>query len=840
MLLVPIALAGQTFTGKVTGEDGHPLNSVSVILLADGGRTTLKFTRTGKDGRFSISTDGGRRAGSLMFSCVGYARDTISVNDFRQGQTVVMHEQAVMIKEVKVKAPRITQRGDTLNFLVNSFRQKQDRSIADVIKKMPGLQVGSDGTISYQGRKINKFYIEGLDLMGSKYAQASENISADKVKSVQVLENHQPVNMLRDVSFSEQAALNIVLSDDARNVWQGTAEIGGGTTAQEGAEILGDGRFTAMMFARKMQSISMYKYNNTGKDVMKEVTDRQAYEGGAPTEGSILESITVATPVLEKNRTTFNDSHVIASNWLFKTHKDDDLRLQVSGLLDKTTQSQTTQTVYTDVENGKSIVENVDADKHTSELSAELMYRANRDDIYLVNTMKGFADFNRSTATTMLNGRRMFENVKPRKRYVSDTFTMSKRLKNRRLLSLSAYISYNDLPGSLLLSDNTIQRLDMQSLYWGADTYFGHRLGVFDLRYTLSTNGKSQRMAVYSSNFGGRDSYVEEDTRLSPQISYKGESLNFTAKVPLAWLVRTLNGSNRHDFLFEPSVSVGFQPTARWDFSASYSYSYSPLNVSVSGGLPVFTGYITMRQGLGRLSNTKSHAVSGSLRYKNTLKGQFATVAVRWNKVLDNVLYSSTLTGDIYKSHATDKKADSRMLSVFARLAQSFRWSKLNIGVTAYYINNNYDLLVADVPTPFRMDNLALSADISLQPADWFSLEAYSSYTMSGQESKGNGSFDIPTLNSFSHGIKVFLMPGHWQITWNNDLYHSNDESVSTTYFSDIAVVYRRKAYEIGIALDNIFGNDTYQRRTISTNMRRYQVTQLRQRAITAKVAFNF
>ena len=51
--------------------------------------------------------------------------------------------------------------------------------------------------------------------MGSQYALASENLSADKVKEVQVLENHQAIKSLRDVSFSEQAAINLVLKDEA-------------------------------------------------------------------------------------------------------------------------------------------------------------------------------------------------------------------------------------------------------------------------------------------------------------------------------------------------------------------------------------------------------------------------------------------------------------------------------------------------------------------------------------------------------------------------------------------------------------------------------------------------
>ena len=840
--VVSLTTTAQTYKGKVVDESGKPLCSASVVLLADGGRTTLSFTRTAGDGSFTLSESGkdGKRAESILFSYIGYARDTISVKDFRQGQTIIMHEKSVIIKETKIRAPRVSQRGDTLTYLVNSFKQKQDRTIADVIKKMPGLQVGEDGTITYQGKQINKFYIEGLDMLGSKYSQASENISADKVKSVQVYERHQPVKLLRDVTFSDQAALNIVLTDDARNVWQGLADIGAGTKAQKGAGALGDSRLMAMMFSRKMQSISMYKYNNTGKDVMKEVHDRQSIENDAAVENSILGGIAMPAPSLDPVRTTFNNSNLLATNWLFKTHHGDDLRLQVSGLLDKTTQSQTTQTVYTDLADGNAIVEDVDATQHTSEISAELKYEKNRDDIYLVNTLKGYADFNKSTATTMLNGRGMYENVKPRKRYLQDSFTMSKRLKNNHLLSLSAYFSYNNLPGRLLLSDSTMQRLDMQSFHWGAQTYFSHKAGRFNFKYTLSTKGKSQQLSINNTMLNGNDSYYESDTRLTPEANYSHGSFRLTATVPLVWLARGLNSDTRNDFLVEPSVKAVFRPTARWDFSAAYSYSYNPLDVSLSGSLPIFTDYITMRQGVGRLSRTMSHALNGQVDYKNTIKGQFATLLVTWNNLFDNILYSSEMVGDIYKSCATDKTSDSHILTVFARLAQSFRWSKLNIGVTAYYACNDYDMLVSDVVTPFLMNNLIVSADISLQPAEWLSFEAYSSYTMSNLKNKSNGVYFMPTLNSFSHGIKAFLMPGSWQIEWNNEIYHSNDKSVSFNYFSDISVFYRRKTYEIGLTLDNIFGNNTYRRQTVNTTVCRYQIMQLRPRSVMARISFNF
>ncbi len=259
LLLLSTAAVAQSLTGRVVDTNRAPLEVVSVVLFEKATRKPLAFTRTDADGQFTLSCPD-KQSGTLIFTLLGYAKDSIDIQHFRSGQMVVLKEQSYQIKEVQIKAPRIAQRGDTLTYPVSVFKQQQDRSIADVIAKMPGLLVNDDGSIEYQGRRINKFYIEGLDMLGAKYAQISENLSADKVKSVQVYENHQQVKMLRGLSFSEQAALNIVLRDDAQNIWQGVVDLGAGSSLQQDADLLCDSRFNSMLFSRKMQTFSLYKF----------------------------------------------------------------------------------------------------------------------------------------------------------------------------------------------------------------------------------------------------------------------------------------------------------------------------------------------------------------------------------------------------------------------------------------------------------------------------------------------------------------------------------------------------------------------------------------------------
>ncbi|MCR5313824.1 MAG: carboxypeptidase-like regulatory domain-containing protein [Bacteroidaceae bacterium] len=227
----------------------NPLEMVSVVLK-DSCDSLVGFVRTDQKGKFTIYMDAEKTGFKLSFSFVGYETKDIKLDEFKNNASIVMNEANFVLNEVKVTSKRIEQKSDTLIYSVAGFKQAQDRSIADVISKMPGLEAKNDGSIEYQGKKINKFYIEGMDLLGSKYSQASENLSANKVKSVQVLENHQPVKMLRNMQFSDRATLNFVLNDDAKNVWTGIIEIGSGTTLQEDYRWNREARLVAMLFGR--------------------------------------------------------------------------------------------------------------------------------------------------------------------------------------------------------------------------------------------------------------------------------------------------------------------------------------------------------------------------------------------------------------------------------------------------------------------------------------------------------------------------------------------------------------------------------------------------------------
>lgn len=826
-LITILSLAGraQTFTGRVVDMGGNPLVATSVVAKGAGG-SVVAFARTRADGLFSLTIPSGKVAREVEFNMLGFGKKVVALKDYKNGQTIRLSEKAVALREVKVRPQKIRSNGDTLTYSVSAFRQGQDRSIADVIAKMPGLEVKPNGTIQYQGKAINKFYIEGMDLLGGKYAQASENLSPDKIKSVQVFENHQPVKALKDVQFSEQAALNLVLKDDAKNVWQGIVDVATGASLQGDTEWLRDVRILEMVFGRKRQSISMYKTNNTGKDIEHEVTDLSRFDKTAPTESGILHNISLGAPSLDAKRSKFNDTHIVATNWLFKTKKDDDLKLQFTGLYDRSRQQQERQTIYLDADSAV-ITEAQTARSTRSEWTGELLYKANRENHYLSNTLKGYIDFNKSEGFSMLNGVPTPQRVEPRKRYIVDNLELINKLSDGRSYSITSLFSYSYLPSTLLLSNDSCHALNQSLLYWEVYGYFQHT--IKDVKFTYKAGFQTKTQQLES---GLKDRYSEYRPYFNPSLSYRANSLSITLSIPLSWLSRKYQEQSASKVLFTPHLYIKYDFSSKFNVSGNYSYRWSPNDIADMSRLPIYTDYITQRKGSGQLEHTSGQNASLGLNYRNVATGFFGSANGSYSHSDDAVIYRSRLVGNVYTREATDYRQNSDNYSLYANIGQSFFWMKLSISLSGRYSWNSYDLLIGNVLSRQNARNGSATLRFSMKPTRWLSIEEESAYRFSHRSR-------TDALQSMEHQLKLFLLPGKWQIEWMNELYHSNDESVSTNYFSDLSISYRTKTYEIGLQCSNLFGTRDYRRHYTTSYTDVIVQNQLRPREFLFKVFFN-
>lgn len=193
---------------------GQPIPDVYIMLRTEDGKRILAYSYSQPDGSFILECPQGPQQEFLLTtSRLGYEPYRQKIPAQTQQTEILLKESSLTLREVKVISSPIRRQGDTISYYMSNFHRPQDRNLADVLARMPGIHVQSDGRVQYDGKPINRFYIEDMNLLGERYSLATQNLSPSDIAAVQVYENHEPIKMLRDRSQTEQAALNIKLKD---------------------------------------------------------------------------------------------------------------------------------------------------------------------------------------------------------------------------------------------------------------------------------------------------------------------------------------------------------------------------------------------------------------------------------------------------------------------------------------------------------------------------------------------------------------------------------------------------------------------------------------------------
>lgn len=180
-LIIFLSFVLQSFSqSKISGvlknTEGGSVDFVSVIASpANAPKTILASAFTDENGKFQMSVKSECDSLILKASSVDIAPAQITVPNRTGSYEIIVENRAIELNEIVVKSKKVYSQGDTINYNVGSFLSQTDQSIADVLKKMPGITVSDAGQVSYQGKPIKNFYIEGLDLMKGHYGIATNN-----------------------------------------------------------------------------------------------------------------------------------------------------------------------------------------------------------------------------------------------------------------------------------------------------------------------------------------------------------------------------------------------------------------------------------------------------------------------------------------------------------------------------------------------------------------------------------------------------------------------------------------------------------------------------------------
>ena len=236
--LLPLASRAAVINGVlVDSQDTTELIEASVrLLMANKDSTMVKGTTTDMNGVFNIK---GVKAGKylLRFSYLGYNDVIKHVTVGEDGRdvnmgVVKMDPNTIMLKEavvVGLKSP-ITVKEDTIEFNADTYKTQANAVVEDLLKRLPGVEVGSDGKITANGKEVKKILIDGKEFFSDDPTVASKNIPAEMINKLQVIDRKSDLARLTGVDDGDdETVINLSVKKGMNNGWFGTVNAGYGT-----------------------------------------------------------------------------------------------------------------------------------------------------------------------------------------------------------------------------------------------------------------------------------------------------------------------------------------------------------------------------------------------------------------------------------------------------------------------------------------------------------------------------------------------------------------------------------------------------------------------------------
>ena len=785
------------------------LANVSITLLRNG--KPLKFTRTKEDGTFVFPTTEKQANDKLQATFMGYKKTKTSISSGKE-IIISMASTAFVLKEVQVKGSRITGR-DTISFDLTRFANERDNSLKDVLKKLPGVDIEKNGRINYNGKPINRFTVEGLDLTGGKYNQLEENIKAKDVKKAEVIEHDQPIKALQNKTFTDNVAMNIALKDSARDKLMPTLKpyMLAGHPSHIGGSI------NIMQIGKKKQMMYAAEYDRTGKNLGYSLNQLASYSNRlAPASLPSWISVPSLDAPIDEERLRFNTSQKYSINHIKKNKDDAETRIEANYLRTVTRQERENMSIYNLGDEAPTVT--TEHNHKTMISDAFNLQWENK-----VNKAEHYGNESISLSAAQNDG---LSNI-------NDTLTQRVRIPKLDLaasiyrlfvfkksqLSWRSTADYHHGVADLYVNDDRNRiRTNLwhtaHALQWMKNRFHWTQ----EYRMSIDLNNIYAKYQERSDEIGKNNGFIENSHDEIGQ-----NSLNITGKFTPYWQYKTetFRMSFSPDFIWERFT----YPQKTLLTVSPYLYLYKKLDFRRE--LTIYTGYST---GTGNATNyamkqyrqsyrswytssdiipiTRSLYGKLSYDYKRPIKEIFFSASVNASKNWMNT--ASDLRIEDGKYYTSLYKQDSKSNNIGGSLyiSKGFYDLHLKTRLEGSYNYSKGEQYSSGKAISYTADNYTVKPSIDFSPS-WcaFSYEGEFSFYNSKRQKMAKSSLfnwrqSVSATATISHVDLSFSL-----VHYRNELQEGNHLN---TLLGDASAVWRMKKLRLSAELRNLFNKKNY------------------------------
>ncbi|MDE6652417.1 MAG: outer membrane beta-barrel protein [Paramuribaculum sp.] len=262
--LCAVSAMAYNIRGVIADPDGELLPGATVKLLAARDSALVQGAKTNTKGVFNFT---GVANGKYIVQTIylGYATNNHDITVKGQSvnlDTIVLSESALELAEVVVKGVQteIKVMEDTVEYNAGSYKTQPNAVVEDLLKRLPGVEVDSEGKITANGKEVKKILVDGKEFFSDDPQVASKNLPVEMVDKLQVVDRKSDLARLTGVDDGEdETVINLTVKKGMKNGWFGNAEAGYGTDDRYNAN------FNVNRFWNENQITFLGNFNNVNQ-----------------------------------------------------------------------------------------------------------------------------------------------------------------------------------------------------------------------------------------------------------------------------------------------------------------------------------------------------------------------------------------------------------------------------------------------------------------------------------------------------------------------------------------------------------------------------------------------
>ncbi len=872
-LLFPLLGSAQTvLQGTVSDSTGKTLEGIHILISEPGKNIVIAFTVSDNLGRFQVKLKSLSDSLEIKTSSINFRNSIYYVENKNQNLTFILSPEAQKLKEITIRGAPVTQHGDTIDFSVKAFADQKDRVLADVLKKMPGIEIGQDGKIYYQGRAIQKYYIEGMDLLGGKYNTANDNLPYTSVSSVQILQNHQPKKILRGKIPTNKTSLNIKLKKNIAVT--GTVYAGIGLPP-----FLWDVNITPMIFSKKQQLITSYKTNNTGNDVSRDLNTltiedlADALENNLDHSKNILNIKELSVPDFFKKFFVANNIHLLNTNYLFKTKNEYQIKVNISYLNDVQQSKGKFSSTYFLPNDTLRLNENVQNILYFNSLQGNVTIEKNISKLFLKNSfqIKSFWDSKKGMIKT--DSAKIDQSIKNPYHFLKNKFQLILPVR-KRFLTFTSLSFYSKEPQTLHINPGQFSNI----LNNGKPYYSIKQFSNINKFYTNNSIGMGfvNKNWKFNSKLGfryinqGLNTSLQKDTGgnivtlgtefknhlnlnsikgyFQTDFYYEAKKLKVFLRLPVSVLLIKLSdpAHNKNQkirkTLTEPGLFVEYYSNAYWKFTGNAGY-----HLRLGTNNQVYYGYIMNNYQLLQIRNvpipiTYNQQYAMKAEYSNPLNSLFANFGYNFSIATQNLIYKSVISDNgaivLSAQEYSNSKITQRISGYFSYYFSPGK-TTLSLETNISYIQG--EQFINDNISRINSRVITVKPKINVRFWPWLNIEYNSN--LSFFKTKINGT-DIDKFSHLKNYINLNFYPDNENYIGfsceTNKINYSGQENFN--YLAGVVYRYslKKKKIDFEFRWNNVFNQIKYESAYINSFLLQRTIYDIRPSQVVFSIRFLF